>query len=82
MPWDALRRNIGNYAWDPLVRICRDLVLTTLRKIEKGQLIVSEKDDSPTACGSKREGPQTSLRVLQEIFWVRVCLFADMVSLS
>lgn len=84
--FDILRRYAGSVAWDPLVQVSRTSILSLLKGIEVGQLNVIEKDDNETVCGnatiSRSEVPVTSLKVLKETFWLRLALFADMVSLT
>ena len=82
---DTLRSYTGSVAWGPLVRFSRSSILSVLSGIETGTLIVREKDGSETVCGKPPIGmgpwPAASLKVLREAFWLRVALFADMVSL-
>ena len=83
--FDSLRAYAGSFTWSPLVRFSRGLVLNTLRRIKVGQLVVTDSDGAVTVCGApkvKDGTPKTELKVLKETFWVRVSLFADMVSAS
>jgi hypothetical protein len=81
---DSLRSYAGSVAWGPLVRTSRAAILSMLQGIEVGQLTIREKDGSETICGKSYEGrepwPVTRLNVLREAFWLRLALFADMVS--
>jgi hypothetical protein len=81
---DSLRSYAGSVAWGPLVRTSRAAILSLLSGIEVGQLAVREKDGSETICGKSGNGrepwPVTRLNILREAFWLRVALFADMVS--
>ena len=81
--FDSLRTYAGSLTWSPLVRLSRGIVLNTLRRIKVGQLVVIDSDGEVIVCGApkvKDGTPKTELRVLRETFWVRVLLFADMVS--
>ena len=81
---DTLRSYTGSVAWGPLIQISRSSVLSVLKGIEKGSLTIREKDGSETLCGKATTGfehwPVANLTVLREAFWLRVALFADMVS--
>ena len=82
---DTLTTYAGSLTWSPLVRFSRGAVLSLLRRIAIGQLVVIDTDGAVTLCGTpqiKDGSPRTELRVLRETFWVRVLLFADMVSLG
>ena len=84
-PLDALRTYVGSFAWQPMVRFSRSIILGLLRRILVGQILVRDSDGAVTVCGApqvKDGTPRTDLRVLKETFWVRVLLFADMVSSS
>ena len=83
---DILRGYAGSIAWAPLVEVSRGAVLSLLRRIEKGQLLVKDNEGSALSCGRVQIAngatePRTELTVVREAFWVRVALFADMVSL-
>lgn len=80
---DAARAQVGSVAWRPLVSLSRKAVLSLLQQIEIGRLLVLEQDGSENVCGRKsasKEVPTTELQVRRETFWVRLALFADMVS--
>ena len=80
---DTMRSYAGAFTWEPLVRFSRSTILRLLKRIAVGQLVVRDSDGLLTVCGTpqvKDGSPRTELRVLKETFWVRVFLFADMVS--
>jgi cyclopropane-fatty-acyl-phospholipid synthase len=82
---DAVQSYAGSAAWDPLVRVSRTGVLSLLQQMTIGQLLVVDKDDAKTLCGQSTVAdlstePTTELRVRNDAFWVRLALFADMVS--
>jgi len=81
---ESLRGYTGSIAWGPFIRASRAAVLALLQQIEVGKLVVKEKDGSETTCGGHgakgATGPQTELKILRETFWLRLALFADMVS--
>ena len=82
-PLDAVRSYAGSLTWQPVVRFSRRAVLGLLRRIAVGQIIVTDSDGARIVCGAPqvRDGiPRTELRIVSEAFWVRVLLFADMVS--
>lgn len=83
-PLDAFRTYAGSFTWQRLVRFSRNTVLNLLRRIATGQIVVRDSDGAVTICGApqaKDGTPRSELRVLKETFWVRVLLFADMVSI-
>ena len=80
---DSLRSYVGSFTWGPFVTISRSTVLGLLGRIQVGYLVVEDCDGTTTICGqlgAKDGSPHTELKVLKEAFWVRVMLFADMVS--
>jgi len=83
LTFDSVRSYVGSFTWRPFVNLSRSTVLGLLGRIEIGQLVVKDADGTVTICGRTgvNDGaPRTELRVLKEAFWVRVMLFADMVS--
>lgn len=79
---DALRGYASSVSWGPLVTFSRNQVLSLLRRIEIGQIVVTDKNGTVTICGSpapKDGSPKTELKVHKEAFWARLLLFADMV---
>jgi cyclopropane-fatty-acyl-phospholipid synthase len=80
----SARSYASSIAWDPLVQLSRASILALLKGIQVGQLTVKEKDDVETVCGNavlaRTEVPVTSLKVVRDVFWLRLALFADMVS--
>ena len=82
-PLDAFRSYAGSFTWQPLVSFSRSMVFGLLKRIAVGQILVIDNDRIRTVCGApqvKDGTPRAELRVLKEAFWVRVLLFADMVS--
>ncbi len=80
---DSLRSYVGSFTWAPFVAFSRTALLSQLSKIRVGQLVVIDENGDMTVCGSsgtKDGNPRTELLVAKEAFWVRVVLFADMVS--
>ena len=80
---DSLRSYLGSFTWAPLVDVSRRSVLSILRRIENGQLIIRDVDGSVLSFGNDPgEGADklvTSLQINKEAFWVQLLLFADMV---
>lgn len=85
----ALATHVGSYAWPPLVSVSRGAILALLKNIQIGSLRITDIDGTLTVCGSPRRAeqdgektvytvPHTELRVLSDLFWVRLLLFADM----
>jgi cyclopropane-fatty-acyl-phospholipid synthase len=85
---DLVRRyGAGSTAWGPLLRLSRTGVLALLQQIAIGQLLIIEKDGAQTLCGQSTVAglpaePKTELRIHEDAFWVRLALFADMVSVA
>lgn len=80
---DALRSYIGSFTWAPLVALSKTALLAQLSKIRVGQLVVTDEHGQVTVCGApgiKDGSPRAELKVMKEAFWLRVALFADMVS--
>lgn len=80
---DTLRSYIGSFTWAPFVALSKSALLAQLSKIRVGQLVVTDEHGQVTICGApgiKDGSPRTELKVGKEAFWVRVVLFADMVS--
>lgn len=86
----ALAGVAGTYAWPPLLSLSRGAILALLKQIQVGSLTVVDTDGSVTVCGTSRrvqgDGgdktvhtvPHAELRVLNDLFWVRLLVFADM----
>jgi cyclopropane-fatty-acyl-phospholipid synthase len=68
--------------WGPLVSVCRNGTLAQLQGINLGRLVLYENGSSkaPTVFGVQSTGNlEAVLNVHDEVFWVRLALFADMV---
>jgi cyclopropane-fatty-acyl-phospholipid synthase len=85
---NALASYAGSYAFPPLLSVSRSASLS-LKNIQIGSLSIHDTDGSLTICGSPRKLdlqdeksvysiPHAELRVLNDLFWVRLLLFADM----
>ena len=85
----ALATYAGSYAWPPLLSLSRATILNLLKQIQIGSLQLTDTDGTLTICGSPRraeaEGeksvytiPHAELRVLNDLFWIRLAVFADM----
>lgn len=73
----------------PLPSVSRRAILSLLRNIQVGSLTIQDTDGTVTTCGSPRRvdsqdsktvysAAHTELLVLNDMFWVRLLLFADM----
>ncbi|KAL9108139.1 MAG: hypothetical protein Q9187_008339, partial [Circinaria calcarea] len=79
---DVIRAHVGSVTWGPLVTLSRSVVLSLLKRVELGQIVVTDSNGAVTVCGSRqpKDGtPSTELRILKEACWVRLLLFADMI---
>jgi cyclopropane-fatty-acyl-phospholipid synthase len=89
----AVASYAGSFAWPPLLSLSRGAVLNLLRNVQIGSLTITDTDGTISICGSpQRVGdltdepseknvytvPHCELRVLNDLFWVRLLLFADM----
>ena len=86
----ALATYAGSFAWPPLLSVSRGAILTLLKNIQIGSLQIVDSDGTLTVCGSPRRAkgedqqksvytiPHAELQVLNDLFWVRLLLFADM----
>ena len=87
---NALASYLGSYAWPPLLSVSRGAILALLRNIQIGSLQITDSDGTLTICGSSPRAspsngektvysiPHVELKVLNDLFWVRLLLFADM----
>ena len=81
-PLAALALRAQSIAVPPIIDFAKSTVVQVLKRIETGRIMIMDHDGEATVCGRfiAAEGePCTELRVLKELFWVRVLLFADMV---
>lgn len=86
---NAIAGLAGSYALPPILTVSRGSILSLLRRIQIGSLIIQDTDGSVTICGSPRRAdvddektvytiPHAELKVLNDLFWIRLLLFADM----
>jgi cyclopropane-fatty-acyl-phospholipid synthase len=81
----------GSLAWPPVLSVSRGAILALLKNIQLGSLQITDTDGSITICGSSRRSqaesedeksvysvPHAELRVHNDLFWIRMVLFADM----
>lgn len=80
---DTLRNYVGSVTWGPLVDLSRASVQSILRRIEVGNLVITDVSGTVTTYGRRDvaagSGPDAMVRVRKDAFWVRLFLFADMV---
>ena len=79
---NLVKHYAGPVAWNPLVHLSRDAILAVFRRIEVGQLEITDCDGQITTCGAGQVEPgvtATAIVIHKETFWVRMLLFADMV---
>jgi len=86
----ALASYAGSLAWPPLLSVSRGAILALLKNIQVGSLQIRDADGTLTICGSPPRAqagdseksvytiPHAELRVLNDLFWIRLLLFADM----
>ncbi|KAF2716000.1 cyclopropane-fatty-acyl-phospholipid synthase [Polychaeton citri CBS 116435] len=86
----ALATYAGSYAWPPFLSLSRSAIIALLRNIQIGSLEITDTDGSVVRCGSAQQPtdlqsektvytiPHVQLRVLNDLFWVRLLVFADM----
>jgi cyclopropane-fatty-acyl-phospholipid synthase len=87
---NAVASYAGSFAWPPLVSISRAAILALLKNIQIGSLEIRDVDGTLTVCGSPPRAepgggeksvytiPHAELKVLNDLFWVRLLFFADM----
>lgn len=86
---NALAGYAGSLAWPPVLSISRGAILALLKNIQVGSLQITDTDGTLTVCGSPRRAesgvgkgvytvPHAEFQVLNDLFWVRLLLFADM----
>jgi hypothetical protein len=79
----VLKDYAASIGWEPLVHFSKSAILTLLKGIETGRLDIAHEDGQVSLFGQPRptEGaPRAALQVHKDSFWVRMLLFADMVS--
>lgn len=88
----ALANYSASYAYPPLVTVSRSAISSLFQQIKVGQLKIVDFDGTTTVCGQQKlkadastessvySLPVVELKVNKELFWVRLLLFADMVS--
>lgn len=86
----ALANYAGSIAWPPMLWASRGAILALLKNIQVGSLQIRDTDGTLTICGSPRRAdseaekkdvytiPHSEIEVLNDLFWVRLLLFADM----
>ena len=90
-PLQALSGYVASYGWGPLLSVSRSTVLSLLSRIQIGHLSVADVDGKVSAYGHKKTAngeseksvyslPNVELTVHKDVFWVRMLLFADMVT--
>ncbi|KAI9694148.1 MAG: hypothetical protein M1822_003419 [Bathelium mastoideum] len=81
---NALRQYAGTWTWGPLVHLSRSAILSLLKNIRIGQLVLTDEHGELIICGGnhgtpkEKASPRTELQIHNETFWVRLLLFADM----
>lgn len=80
---DRVKGLVGTVAWGPLVDLSRTAVLSLLKQVEIGQLVIIDKNGTEIVCGQQSAevdapSPNTKLTIHRESFWVRLALFSDM----
>lgn len=78
--FDSLRGFAGSFTWGPLLRTARYGVQSLLERIEVGELVITDEHGVVTRYGKAGASPRAELKINKETFWVRLMLFADMVS--
>lgn len=90
-PLQALSGYVSSYGWGPLLSVSRSTVLSLLSRIQIGHLRVADVDGKVSTYGQEQvvDGkpeksvyslPDVELTVHKDVFWVRMLLFADMVT--
>ncbi|KAK3716151.1 hypothetical protein LTR37_006596 [Vermiconidia calcicola] len=87
---NALASYAGSFAWPSLLYVSRGAILALLKNIQIGSLQIRDSDGTLTVCGSPKRAesggekdnvytiPHAEFKVLNDLFWVRLLLFADM----
>jgi len=81
----------GSFFYPPLLNLSRTAILSLLRKVQIGSLTITDTDGSITICGSPQTPlssendektvytiPHATLQIHNDLFWIRMLLFADM----
>ncbi|TFK52469.1 CFS1-like protein [Heliocybe sulcata] len=84
--WNSFREAAFKTGWKPVTRIAEAAVVALMRNITQGQLRISACDQVYTfpAPGSKEEAEnprpdlKAELRVVNDVFWVRLCTMSDL----
>lgn len=77
---NSVRSYAGSYTWPPLVNTTRHLCIGLLKGVRIGRLEIEDVDGRTEVCGTAvtADGPNTTIRVRKDIFWLRLAFFADM----
>jgi len=75
----SLSRGAIGLTWSPLAGLARDNIITYLSQIERGELVISTKEQTWEfgKADSEFPGLKVQLRVKNDKFWSRVALFTD-----
>ncbi|KAG6377107.1 S-adenosyl-L-methionine-dependent methyltransferase [Boletus reticuloceps] len=84
--WTSLIQQIFHYGWTPLARLARTAVLSLMQRIARGSLrVITPKDvhQFPTVKSAddpreSRDEPKAELRVIKDVFWLRLFAMADL----
>ncbi|KZF23255.1 cyclopropane-fatty-acyl-phospholipid synthase [Xylona heveae TC161] len=76
--FQLLRAYTADIAWEPFLQFSRRAVISLFSRIRRGNLELIDRDGSITKLGSSGDTPSVRLAVKDEIFWVRLLLYADM----
>ncbi|KAI9731372.1 MAG: hypothetical protein M1834_005277 [Cirrosporium novae-zelandiae] len=70
--------DVNDAAINWAIEAAQILVLRTFRRIAKGTLVINQPDRHKTEVFGLGGAPESSLRVTDERFWIRLMVFADL----
>lgn len=80
----GIRTQLGSLSWGPAVSFSRSTILGLFQYVQAGQVKVTFVDGESEVYGQETPEPgmpTAELKVVKDTFWVRMLLFADMVSM-
>ncbi|THH07274.1 hypothetical protein EW145_g3489, partial [Phellinidium pouzarii] len=79
--WQRLREGAFKTAWTPVARLAEAGVVSVLQNIAEGELRIVTPSATycfPSESRNPTPGLKTELRVLSDVFWIRLCTMGDL----
>ncbi|KAK7469370.1 hypothetical protein VKT23_003845 [Stygiomarasmius scandens] len=79
--WNYLSETVINTGWSPITKLSEAAVVALMRNLSSGHLRVltySHIYTFPTHSANEQNGFKAELRVVNDVFWVRLCAMGDL----